>query len=59
MLLKDMAIYFLIINKAGERGGGAGRAKYLGPGLVRGARNLGEAIWSWVLMSKGLGPRNA
>ena len=37
-----MDFHLVAIAKAGERGGGggAGGTKYLGPGLVRGARNL-------------------
>ena len=40
------------------RGGGAGGAKYLGPGLVRGPEILIKHLVI-VLLSRGLGARNA
>ena len=48
------------VDKAGERGGrgGTGGAKYLGPGLVRGAEILIKHLVI-VLLSRGLGARNA
>ena len=41
-------------SKAGERGGGG--AKYLGPGLVEGARNLGKTSGHGCYCQEGWGP---
>ena len=46
---------FRVMSKAGERGGGAGGAKYLGPRLVWAARNF-DNIWSLRHCQEGWGP---
>ena len=43
------------INKAGKMGAGGG-AKYLGPGVVRGAQNLGKMSCHGCNCQEGWGP---
>ena len=50
-----MNLALIIAGKAGKRAG-AGKAKYLGPGLVRGARNLDKTTDHCAIVKRDGGP---